>query len=150
MPRPFDIVRGIQIRVDGKTARLADEQGLGEPVSRVDVSTPGTGLASVRRIDAYNHASQPGLLVFQIQTEVTPSLVEDALVETSLLSYVPAWYFCCAFGTGRHVLNLQILQYDASVVFAYLGTDLMKVVVAHVGNLDMKSGDLRFLLVPVL
>ena len=110
------------------------------------MSTAGATLAGVGRIDIDYHTASPGLFVFQEETEVPPSLVQNRFVEADLLPDLPTWRFNCVFAAARHVFDLQCFEHDSSVVFADISTELVKKVVPHVCNPDMKHGDTVLLL----
>jgi len=138
------------VGVSSVTAVYANEQLLGLPVVRCDMTALGTGLARMGRVDIQNPTFTPFLLVFQLPGELYPALLEDGLVESGLLFSVFAWCFLSPSCRASHVFHLKILQQDDSVVFADFGGDLAKVIVSCIGNVDVQPVDTFFLLVPVV
>ena len=63
-------------------------------------------------------AASPDHLVFHLPAKLSPSLVEDGLVESGFLLDVPAWLFDSAGRRSGHIAYLEILDDNHRVVFA--------------------------------
>lgn len=149
MPCRQNIQRGVMISVGFMPTGGAYELRLRDTIGLVHISANVTRLACILRRNQTQFAARPGQLVFKLAPELSPSLVENGLVQTGLGTDVPA-RFVTGAGRGRaHVLHLEVFHDDNRVVFADVRRGLVEEVVSRIRNHGMQLPHFGLLLSPV-
>ena len=125
------------------------EQGLLRTILFGHMPTLGARLRGVAWVDCNHFAPTPVLFVFQHMPKHAPALIQNRLVQPSLLCHVLPWLLHRALRRPRHIADLQVLNHNNRVVFAGLCTELVQKIVAAVGNADVELGNTALLLLPV-
>src|SRR5215472_2668838 len=108
-----------------------------------------TAQRRVWRRGEFNPAAAFLFLVGEERGEHTPSLVENAAVETALLGNVLARFFDGARGTRRHIPHAELFQPVHAVALGETGSLLVQEILANIGFVHTKPRYPSFQLVPV-
>ena len=95
-------------------------------------------------------AAAPRELVSAHPVELTPSLIENALVKPGFLSDVSPRIYNRPLSRCTHVLHFQVFEHQNAVSLGDQRRDLVEIVMSHIGYLCVNAPDIRFLLPPVV
>lgn len=149
LPAPEYVVGGHDIGIACETADPTAEKRLRHTVQGRHIPARGACAARVRRRNGVDLSSELQHLLIEHVEEHPPSLIEDGAVEAALLLHVFAGLLKGSPRRGGHVLDPQVLTIDNRVVFADVGGELVKMIMARVGDLLVELGDFFLLFLPV-
>src|SRR5215470_17493929 len=150
-PALTDVDCADDVGVPFVAAHLTAEPIPGGTVVCMCVAASGgwTAQRRVWRRGEFNPAAAFLFLVGEERGEHTPSLVENAAVETALLGNVLARFFDGARGTRRHIPHAELFQPVHAEALGETGRLLVQEILANIGFVHTKPRYPSFQLVPV-